>query len=154
MPLLKIEDFCEKYEMNHSTLRTMRSERKIPPSAFVKDTKTLYVQEEFFVRRINFFKKCAAIAQSCCFLLEDHFSSSEISREILKHNNVSPTKPKTNSMNDFLRHGLFNTYTGIETIRTNKLLWQTARYAWAIERRLKKRGASIQKVLDNRHYED
>jgi len=153
MALLTLEVLSDKYGLNFSSVRTMKHTGKIRSYAFHKDGKNIYAREEYFARRINFFHECLEISQKMVYLLEEHFSQSEIAREILRYNNVEPTHSKIVSMTLVLGERLFRRYEGAELLIVNKLIWYAARYSWAIERRLKRGGASMEKVLDRREYE-
>jgi hypothetical protein len=154
MALLPLEILCEKYNLNLASIKSLKHQGTLPPAAFYKDTKNVYAKEEYFARRIAFFHRCVEISQCMTYLLEEHFTQSDISREILKHNNVEVTHSNIVTMNGLLRGGLFASYDGVYLLTVNKLMWYTARYAWAIERRLKRRGTSIQEVLDKRSYDE
>ena len=153
MVLLPLEVLSEKYNLNLASIKTLKHNGSLSPDAFHKSRGNTYAKEEYFARRINFFHKCVEISQCMVYLLEEHFIQSDISREILKHNNIEVTHSNIVTMNGLLRGGLFARYEGIVLLKVNKLIWYTARYAWAIERRLKRRGTSIDKILDRRMYE-
>jgi hypothetical protein len=153
MVLLPLEILSEKYNLNLASIKTLKHRGSLSPDAFHRSRGSIYAKEEYFVRRINFFYECIELSQKVTYLLEEHFSQSEIAREILRHNNIEITHAKTVSMSAMLREGLFTRYFGVELLKVNKLIWYTARYAWAIERRLKRRGTSIDKILDRRMYE-
>jgi hypothetical protein len=154
MPLLDIESFCEKYALSEGSIRVMKSSGRLPPSAFHKDKKNIYVKEEYFLRKIKFYDDLKELAQNCYFLLEHHFCDSDIARTALMFNGVDANESTINSMRSFLNNALFSNVTRGEKLNTSRLTWYMARYAWSIERRLRRKGASIKKVIDNRNYDE
>jgi hypothetical protein len=150
MSYLSVNDFSELYGCTPELVRATHK-RGNHNRAFKKKGKTLYVDKTYFDRRLKFRKAVTDFGQDVCYLLEEHFSLSEISRTLLSNNGERRTEAKINSMSMYLSGDLFaREESSVFVTDIPKRLEMLAKYGWKIERRLRRRGTSISKILDRR----
>ena len=114
--------------------------------AFSGKYKSSLVDENYFLRINSFKLKIKFYAQDLYFLLSEHFTDSEIAREMARQFGGSYEK-----YIQYINNTLFSSCD--QTILATKIPLgdlRMYRYWWKIERRLKRRGATICKMLDKR----
>ena len=135
------EAFCEKYEINRNTLDVCVHTGVIPDKHITRKL----INEEYILKIQNFKRKMQLKNQELYYLLMEYFNAVEIAKQ------CSIKDITLDSMSDYLRDGLFrlDDSTLLNT-RVSKRAIYAYRYWWKIERRLRRRGASISKILDMR----
>jgi len=143
---MNIADFSRKYDITPNTISVQKSMGYISPSAFytIGNTSILQVHESYFTRRWAFIKKVKYDNQALYYLLEEHFAVSHISKELVRMFGGS-----AGSYTEYFKKVLFSLDDRSST-KVSKLAWRVWRYFKMIERRLKRRGATIDKILDKR----
>jgi hypothetical protein len=147
---ISIDTFCYKYDISYQSMMSMRSQNKYPEYIFHKVGRHLYVDESYFLKRWEFIRKVNLRNQDLYHLLAEHFSEAEMARAIKEYTKV---KSALTSISAHLREDTFMLGDGTNQTIISPIKWAVYRYASAIERRLKRRGASIEKILDRRMYE-
>lgn len=140
---MKISIFSEKYNISSDTLMSRRSQGTIPKSAFYKDTVT-HIKESYFTRRWEIIRRIQLDNQDLYYLITEHFSTLELCRAIQKRYGGS-----VGSYSVYFQKSLFS-QEGDTRITIGVIAWRVYKYFRAINNRLKRRGASIEKILDKR----
>lgn len=135
----------ENYGINSDSLAAMKSNKIHPEWVFKRDGKIAYVDINYFKKRVAFRDKIQKKAQDLCLLLEEHFSTLEMARVIERHSDVSKS-----TIAQYFNDDLFRTNESLTNVGISKVIFAMYRYWWKVERRLKRRGASIEKILDKR----
>ncbi len=119
----------------------------LPKSIFIKKG---VVDYEFFTRRWSFKKYVQDSIQDMVYLLEEHFTITEIGRVIAaKYGGIASTYC------EYMRYEVWSVpeYVKIST-RVGSRAWVIFKYFREIERRLKRRGTNIAAILDKRMDEE
>ncbi len=140
---MKISIFSEKYNISSDTLMSRRSQGTIAKSAFYKDTVT-HIKESYFTRRWEIIRRIQLDNQDLYYLITEHFSTLELCRAIQKRYGGS-----VGSYSGYFQKSLFE-QKGDTKITIGVIAWRVYKYFRAINNRLKRRGASIEKILDKR----
>ncbi len=143
---ISFADFEHKYDLKEDSLHAFRAMNKKHTIAFRKKGKSNQVDEVYFLRRHEFKKKVQLRAQDVYYLISEHFSDADIARFL------SETFGGTySSYQVYLSSNLFSASIGtILSIEVPKRNLKLFRFWWQIERRIRRRGASIAKILDRR----
>jgi hypothetical protein len=133
--------FCEKYEINRNRLDVFVHNGRIPDVHTTKKD----INEDYLLKIQDFKRKVQFRNQELYYLLSEHFKNIEISRVCVNGGLTSE------SISDYLRYNVFMVEEcNILNTRISRTALACYRYWWKIERRLRRRGASIAKILDNR----
>ena len=149
---LRLSTFCEKYKIQEATITVAKSTGILPSHIFrTVELDFMQIDEAWYIRRKEFRMKVRNRIHDLYYFLTEHFSLSDVAREVVKYRkgNVNYS-----SIVMYFNQDLF--MEAPETLHAIKLtpnMWAMYRYWWAIERRLRRRGASIAKVLDRRTYD-
>jgi len=142
-----VAQFCEAYDISYQSLLSMKCQNKYPEHIFSKSGQYIYVDEAYFVRRWEFSIKVKLSNQDLYALLSLYFPIIEIARAIKSYTKISSTEREIST---HLREDTFMVGEGLNKTRISSIKWAIFRYWWAIERRLKRKGTSIAKILDRR----
>lgn len=151
--MLRVDDFAYRYEVSVSNVYVKKSEGLIAPYAFSKNSGgSVYVNEDFFLRRKEFKKKVWLQSHDMYYFLTKHLSDTAVSKLLNKIDNSISYE----SWNTFLATALFsNSITSILSYQVNDLAWKFYRYArWLIRAIFIKAGIppknrDIAIILDN-----
>lgn len=143
---ISFADFEHKYDLGENSLNGFRARNKKHAMAFRTKGKISQVDEFYFLRRYEFKKKVHFRAQDVYYLISEHFSDADIARFL------SETFGGAQSgYQSYLGSNLFIENTGtILSIQISENHLKLFKFWWQIERRIKRRGASITKILDKR----
>jgi len=141
---IPIEDFTSKYGVGKGALWVKISQDKLPREVMIGKG---IVNHSWFLRRWQFQNYVKEANQSLVYLLEENFSLSEIAKTI-----TSRYGGNTDSIREFMDKGLFALQGEDIKIATkvHKNSWLVFKYFKAVERRLKRKGTSIEKILTQR----
>lgn len=134
----------EQYGLSKNVLKVLKGTK--PELAHIfKGAYPVCVDINFFIRRHEFKTTMCLKAQELVYFLEEYFSRTEIGKTIADLYG-GPYIPIVRSMEkDIWLLDAFTTDT-----RVSGVIYKIYRYWWAIERRLRRQGTSISKILDNR----
>ena len=143
---MRIRDFAEKYGISAETLMSRKCMGDLPSNIFYYplNSKVMYVDESFFTRRWAFKNRVKYNNQDMFYLLTEYFSISELSKCISNMYGGNEL-----SLNMYFSRSLF-AYDHRNTITITMLEYRAWKYFKQIERRLKRRGTSIEQMLDIR----
>ena len=142
------EEAEEQYGFSKNTLNAIR--RAKPELAYIfKGTRPTYVDINFFIRRHKFKITMCLKAQELVYFLEEHFSRAEIGKTIA---NLYGGNYKT--IVSYMEKDIWLLDTFTTDTRVSGVIYKIYRYWWAIERRLRRKGTSISKILENRMKEN
>jgi len=130
---LKISDFCEKWEVTENTVFVMKSHNDIDTNVIREIDKYLRIDENHYIKRLEFRKKIDNIAHDYYYFLRKVFCDSEISELMMIEN----PDTKITQWNTFFNSALFaqrNDTIFNNTIGSKK--WQFYRTAKRIIQRL------------------
>ncbi len=143
---INFSDFENKYNLKENSLNVFRTTNKKHAIAFRKKGKTSQADEFYFLRRYEFKKRVQFCAQDVYYLVSEHFSDADIARFLSKTFGGTHESYQTYfSFNLFSRST--DTILSIQIPQTHLKLFK---FWWQIERRIRRRGASISKILDRR----
>lgn len=143
---ISFADFENKYDLKEDSLHAFRAVTKKHKIAFRKKGKINQVDECYFLRRYEFKKKVHFCAQDVYYLISEHFSDADIASFLSK--TFGGTQ---GSYQAYFNSNLFSASIGtILSIEVPKRNFKLFRLWWQIERRIRRRGASIAKILDRR----
>ncbi len=141
---LPIEGFTSKYNVGKGALWVKISQGKLPREVMLRKG---IVNEAWFLRRFRFINMVKEANQSLVYLLEEHFSLSEIAKTITDRYGGN-----TNSIREYMCKGLF-ALQGEEikiATRVHRNAWIVFKYAKLVNNKNKRRGSSTEKILDLR----
>ncbi len=143
---MRIRDFADKYGISADTLMSRKCMGDLPNSIFYYplNSKVMYIDESFFTRRWEFKNRVKYNNQDMFYLLTEYFSISELSKCISNMYGGNEL-----SLNMYFSRSLF-AYDHRNTITITMLEYRAWKYFKQIERRLKRRGTSIEQMLDIR----
>ncbi len=133
--------FAEYYDLSAEAINVRRSIGSLPDEAFIG---THSVNLSWWLRRWDFIIDVRNANQDLYYLLEEHFSVTEVARNIAKKYGST-----TETYSAYFSSTLFSVGEH-KVIRVRKAAWNVYRYWWSIERRLRSRGTSISAILDKR----
>ncbi len=141
---INIEDFSSKYNVSRNAIWVKISNGSFPKEIMLNKG---IVNEAWFLRRWAFIRYVQETNQDLIYLLEEEFSLVEIAKTIAKKYNKGDT-----SIKEYLSHALFCTPGENIKIATkvHSRAWSVFKYANLINNKLKRRGTSIEKMLDKR----
>ena len=141
---IPIEDFTSKYNVGKGALWVKISQDKLPKEVMLRKG---IVNEAWFMRRWQFINMVKELSQSLVYLLEEDFSLSEIAKAI-----TNKYGGNTNSIREFMDKGLFALQGEDVKIatRVHGNAWIVFKYAKLVNNKLKRRGSSIDEVLNRR----
>ena len=143
---ISFQEFENKYNLIENSLNVFKATKKQHAIAFRGKRKSSQVDEYYFLRRHLFKQKVHFCAQDVYYLVSEHFSDADIARFL--QNTFGGTY---DGFRSYLNLSLFNSNTDtILAICPSKNHLKLFKYWWQIERRLRRRGASISKILDKR----
>ena len=151
-----VKAFCQNHNLSKESVETNKSTGRFPKEIFKKEKGALtLIDENWYIRRKEFALKAKMATHDLYYLLEEHFNSSDIAKEICRQIGKDIDY---RSLVVYFKQGMFygdtDTITDINLSRNRVAMY---RYWWKIERRLRRRGTSIEKILDKRaikYYED
>ncbi len=143
---ISFADFKNKYSLKENSLNVFRTTNKEHAIAFRKKGKINQVDEFYFLRRHTFKRKVHFCAQDVYYLVSEHFSDADIARFLSKTFGGTYESYRT-YFNSYLFSINTDTILSIQVSKTHLKLFK---FWWQIERRIKRRGASIAKILDKR----
>ncbi len=147
---MDIVQFAELHETSKNNIHTQKSIGRIPDEAFVlKGKRALAINTRYFYRRWDFIRKVTNCNHDLYYLLVEYFPVQEIAETISKKYGGSH-----NSIAQYLNVDMFTKPEAKLKTILPKNAWYIYKYFRAIERRLKRRGASIEKILDKRMMKD
>ena len=101
---LKISDFCEKWEVTENTIFVIRSQRLVNMDVFREIDNYIRIDENHFIRRLEFRKKLDNIMHDYYYFFKKHLTDSDIAELMVMGNpNTSIT-----GWNTFLNQSLFS----------------------------------------------
>ena len=143
---MDIVQFAELYETSENNIHAQKSNGRIPTEAFVLNGKrAVAINARYFYRRWDFIRKVTNSNHDLYYLLVEYFPVQEIAETISKKYGGSH-----NSIAQYLNVDMFTKPDAKLKTTLPKNAWYIYKYYRAIERRLKRRGASIAKILDKR----
>lgn len=142
--------FNERYELCDSAVYNAIT-AGVPKSVLskVEAKGSLTVDEQFFIRRVDFKNKVVEFCQDYYYYLTEFFPASNIAKECVKYTGCSTVS----SMSVFMHEDLFKTKdSGILNYKIWMQLWNLFRYFRAIDRVLKRRNRNfnVSNILDRR----
>ena len=134
----------EQYGLSKNALKVLKSTK--PELAHIfKGAYPVYVDINFFIRRHEFKTTMCLRAQELAYLLEGYFSQTEIGKTIANlYGGYYKTIVSCMEKDIWLLDALTT------DTRVSGVIYKIYRYWWAIERRFRRQGTSISKILDNR----
>jgi len=80
-----IDDFCDKYDISSDCIHIAKHHKKIPARVFSKfDGKRNAIDENYFVKRVEYKKKVQNFNQDFYYLLIESTTETEMAKEIKK----------------------------------------------------------------------
>jgi len=135
------DELAEKYDLNRGAIDVF-VHKKILPAKHVKNN---MINETYLLKVREFKRKMQLRNQDLYYLICEHFSTYQLAKA------CHIGYVELDSLIRYFRDTLFRIdNTTILDIRISKRALVAYRYWWKIERRLRRRGASIAKILDNR----
>ena len=135
------DELAQKYDLNRSAIDVF-VHKKILPAKHIKNN---MINETYLIRVKEFKRKMQLRNQDLYYLICEHFSADELGKA------CHIGYVELNSLIKYFRDALFRIDNStILDIRISKRALIAYRYWWKIERRLRRRGASIAKILDKR----
>ncbi len=137
-------DFSDKYNVGRGAIWVRVSNGTLPRNVMLGKG---IVNEAWFIRRFKFMDYVREMNQSLVYLLEEDFSIEEISRTI-----VAKYGGKQTSIREYMNHTLFS-IKGDEVkiaTRVHQRAWTVFKYAKLIDNKLKRKGSSIEDILNKR----
>ncbi len=141
---MKMDDFTAKYNVGRGAVWVRVSQGTLPREVMLSMGT---VNEAWFKRRWKFMNYVKELNQSLVYLLEEDFSIEEISRTITDRYGGKQT-----SIREYMNNTLF-ALQGEEVkiaTRVHERAWLVFKYAKLINNKLKRRGSSIEAVLNKR----
>ena len=147
---MNVQQFSEKYNLHHNTLMVRKSGGYISSDAFYKSPKhaVMQVNEKWFIKRWELIKRVQLDNQELYYLITEYFSTMTLCREIKNLYGGS-----VGSYSEYFARDLFS-QSSDNRIKVGIVAWRVWRYFRTIERRLKRRGTSMTKMLDKRMMEE
>ncbi len=141
---LPMEQFTYKYNISRGAIWVRVSTGTLPREVMLSMG---IVNEAWFLRRFAFMNYVKELNQSLVYLLEEEFSLVEISKTITKRYGGNDT-----SVREYMSKGLFALQGEDVKIATkvHRNAWIVFKYAKLVNNKLKRRGTSIDAVLDKR----
>jgi len=141
-----IADFCIKYGVSENIISVGLSTGRFPRSITYKPTKqATWIDERFFLKRIKFKIFVINSNHDLYYLLSEYFSDAAIGKVVRESYGGSAQGWST-----YFSKRLFCPSELKLDIRVSKTDWRFFKYWWVIERRLRRRGTNITKILDRR----
>ena len=144
---LSMDDFTSKYNIGRGAIWVRISQDKLPREVMLSMG---VVNEAWFLRRWQFMNYVKESNQSLVYFLEEDFSLAEIARTIATRYGGNPT-----SLREFMDKGLF-ALQGEEVKIATKVhgnSWLVFKYFRQVNNKLKRRGSSIDDILNIRMQE-
>lgn len=142
---MTIDEFCNKWNIKSEALYVKNEGIFTPYNSKIK-----YVDEFYFTRRKDFALKVRSFNQSMLYYLEEHFSISDIARNISEYSN----KVNRGTVEQFLRIPLFMLDDRtIITSTIGKSEWAVFRFFRSVLFKLNKIFGfkiDVEKILDRR----
>ncbi len=143
---MNIQEFAQRYGVSGSSIMSNRATGYLPDAAFytLNRNSILQVKEEYFIRRWDLIERVKYDNQELFYLITEHISADELSRTIQKLYGGN-----AHSIGMYFCRGLFS-LNDENVMKVGNIAWKVWRYFRAVERRLKRRGTSMSKILDKR----
>jgi len=141
---ISVADFTRKYDVCKDAIFVRISTGTLPRSVMIGKG---IINESYFLRRFAFMNHVKELNQSMVYLLETEFTIEDISRTITKLYGGKQT-----SIREYMNNTLFALQGEDVKIATTvrDRAWIVFKYARRIDNKLRKRGLSIDKILDAR----
>ena len=141
---MKMDDFTSLYNIGRGAIWVRVSQGGLPRDVMLSKG---VINHAWFLRRFAFQNYVKELNQSLVYLLEEHFSIEEISRVITKRYGGKQT-----SIREYLNNTLFSIQGDDIKVATkvHPRAWIVFKYAKLVNNKLKRRGTSIEEVLDLR----
>lgn len=139
---ITISEFCGTYGNSKESVFAMKCTGAIPKSAFKKiSSKVTMIDENYFIRRVEFKKRITNEMHDYYFYLTRYFSEAEICRMIYK---IDSTQ-SLSTWQAFLSNGLFALNNdSIMTTKVPPKKWAFYRYStWIIRKEMLKHGMKL-----------
>ena len=146
--MIKLADFCTVYGINRATVHTARS-HGLHPKAYITHGSLIYVDESYFIRRVDWHREALQFTHSMYFYLKHFFSEASIAREAVKGRDDLDAV----AMGVHISQKLFG--ISDKSILNNDIgiyQWAFYRYVKRVERKLRKKqpNFNVEEVLDIR----
>lgn len=144
---MKMDMFTEKYNVGRGAVWVRLSQGKLPREVMLSMG---VVNEAWFKRRWSFMNFVKESNQALVYFLEEEFTLSEIARTIATRYGGNPT-----SLREYMDKGLF-ALQGEEVKIATKVhgnSWMVFKYFRQVNNKLKRRGSSIDDILNIRMQE-
>lgn len=140
---IKRTTFQELFDVSCSMLNAAVHNGAVPKKHITRN----YINESYFVTKLEKIRRMKMANQDLYYLISQHFTNRELV-EVVFGKQIS-------SAEVYISNDLFMyDDRSIIDLRFPKNGVKLYRYWWKIERRLRRKGASISKILDNRMYND
>lgn len=145
--MITIAEFCEKYELEVSSVYSSVSNGTIPSIAISREAgRRAYINENFFLRRKDFDLKVHLYNQDMYYYLSEFFSDSDIARAVVARYGGS-----FNSFVVYMSNAMFEQRPAtVMQYKVPDLSKKFFRFGRVIERYLRKRNRGLCYILKNK----
>jgi len=142
-----IAQFCNKYNIDESTIYVAKGTGRIQSSAFGRDGNNLLtIDEKFFIRRYEFKRRTQLFLHDMYYFLSEHFSNSHLARKMSERYGGSVAGYSTYFSSDLFR----NIDKSIISYRIEAMDYKFFKYARLILMAVKRRSKGLSYHLAKR----